>query len=145
MTSPALRSLRSMAKVSTVAVGGEYQEQGKEDLPIPSLELLQGMTLTEFLASGLVVVVRCSVLGEQVVWAADGTETALHGFDPMGRVIYRGPELRLLAMLTPEDLVAYHSLRKQVGEVTVESFGLAPPDEVKEEDPTKKKKRGASA
>ena len=144
MTSPALRSLRSMAKVSTVAVVEEPRELRKEDLPIPSLELLQGMTLTEFLTSGLVVVVRCSVLGDEVVWAADGTETALHGFDSMGRVIYRGPELRLLAMLTPEDLVAYHALRKQVGEVTVESFGLAPPEEVKEEDPTKKK-RGAAA
>ena len=144
MTSPALRSLRSMAKVSTVAVVEESRELRKEDLPIPSLELLQGMTLTEFLTSGLVVVVRCSVLGDEVVWAADGTETALHGFDAMGRVIYRGPELRLLAMLTPEDLVAYHALRKQVGEVTVESFGLAPPEEVKEEDPTKKK-RGAAA
>jgi hypothetical protein len=133
-----------MAKVSTVVPGGECQERGKEDLPIPSLELLQGMTLTEFLASGLVVVAFCPVLKDEVVFAADGTETSLHGFDDKGRVVYRGEELRLLTLLAPhpEDLVAYHRLRKQAGEVQVESIGMAPPDEVKTETP---KKKGAAA
>ena len=143
MTSPALRSLRSMAKVSTLA-GGEYEEKRKEEEPIPSLELLQGMTLREFRSSGLVVVAFCPVLKEAVVWAADETPTSLLAMDEKGRVVYRGEELRLLTLLGPEDLVAYHALRIAVGQVSVESIGMAPPDEVKEEDPTKKKK-GAAA
>jgi hypothetical protein len=59
-------------------------------------------------------------------------------------VVYRGEELRLLTLLAPnpEDLVAYHRLRKQAGEVQVESIGMAPPDEVKTETP---KKKGAAA
>lgn len=119
----------------------EYQEERES---LPALELLEGMTLTDFRRSGLVVVVRCSVLKDEVVWAADDTEATLQAFDEKGRVIYHGEELRLLALLGahPEDLRAYHSLRMQVGKVQVESVGMAPPDEVKEEKP---KKRGAAA
>lgn len=141
MTSPALRSLRSMAKVSTVA-GGEYEEKGKEKEPIPSLEVLQGMTLSEFRRSGLVVVVFCPVLAEAVVWAADDTPTSHLATDEKGRVVYHGEELRLLTLLGPDDLRAYHALRLAVGEVSVESIGVAPPDEVKKETP---KKKGAAA
>lgn len=143
MTSPSLRSLRSMAKVSTGA-GGEYEEKGKEKEPIPSLEVLQGMTLREFRSSGLVVVVFCPVLSEAVVWAADETPTSHLALDEKGRVVYRGEELRLLTLLGADDLRAYHALRLAVGAVSVESIGMAPPDEVKQEDPTKKKK-GAAA
>lgn len=133
--------------------GPEYQEKSSQDKreqreegePIPSLELLQGMSLSDFRRSGLVMVVRCAVLGDEVVWAADGTPTSFLAFDPMGRVVYRGEELRLLTLLGthPEDLRAYHSLRKQVGGVEVASIGMAPPEEEKTE-PTKKKK-GAAA
>jgi hypothetical protein len=121
----------------------DKQEQGET---IPSLEMLQGMTLREFRTSGLVVVVHCPVLGDEVVFAADGTETSLHGFDDKGRVVYRGEELRLLTLLAPnpEDLVAYHRLGKAVGEVQVESIGLDSPEEVKE-DPAKRKKKGQAA
>ncbi len=120
----------------------DNQDNQDNQEPIPSLEMLQGMTLREFRTSGLAVVVHCAVLGEAVVWAADGTPTSLKGFDEMGRVVYRGEELRLLTLLGPEDLRAYHSLRKQVGEVQVESIGMAEPE--KQEDLTKKK-RGAAA
>lgn len=121
----------------------DKQEQGET---IPSLEMLQGMTLREFRTSGLVVTVHCPVLGDEVVWAADGTPTSLKGFDERGRVVYRGEELRLLTLLAPhaEDLVAYHRLRKAVGEVQVETIGLDTPEEVKE-DPTKRKKKGQAA
>ena len=141
MSTTALRILRSQAKVSTVDMGGEYREEGKEDTPTPSLELLQGMTLAEFRSSGLVVVVKCAVLGETVVWAADGTPASHLAFDDMGRVIYKGEELNLLLLLGahPEDLIAYHRLRCQVGGVEVESIGMAQPEEA-QEDPTKKKK-----
>ena len=123
----------------------EQGEQREEREIIPTLELLQGMSLMEFRTSGLVVVVRCPVLEDEVVWAADGTPTAALAFDDRGRVVYRGEELRLLTLLAPhpEDLVAYHRLRKQVGEVQVESIGMAPPDEVKTETP--KKRKGAAA
>jgi hypothetical protein len=40
--------------------------------------------------------------------------------------------------------VAYHRLRKAVGEVQVESIGLDSPEEVKE-DPAKRKKKGQAA
>ena len=122
----------------------DKREEREERETIPSFELLQGMSLWDFRKSGLVMVVRCAVLKDEVVFAADGTETSLHGFDEKGRVVYRGEELRLLTVLAnPEDLVAYHSLRKQVGEVEVHSIGMAPPDEVMEEKP--KKKKGAAA
>lgn len=122
----------------------EYRDVRGEQDTIPTIELLSGMTLREFRASGLVVVVRCAVLGDEVVWAADGTPTSLHATDDKGRVVYRGEELRLLTLLGPDDLRAYHELRKQVGEVQVESIGLDTPEEVKPEDPTKKKKGRAA-
>ena len=122
----------------------EKREEREERELIPSFELLQGMSLWDFRKSGLVMVVRCAVLTGEVVFAADGTESSLHGFDEKGRVVYRGEELRLLTVLAnPEDLVAYHSLRKQVGEVEVASIGMAPPEEAVEEKP--KKKKGAAA
>jgi hypothetical protein len=134
-----------MAKVSTGA-GGEYGEKRKEEEPIPSLELLQGMTLKEFRSSGLVVVAFCPVLKEAVVWAADDTPTSFLAMDEKGRVVYRGEELRLLTLLGPEDLVAYHALRIAVGEVSVESIGMAPPDEVTNETTNETtKKKGAAA
>jgi hypothetical protein len=117
----------------------------EKDLPIPSIELLQGMALSDFRLSGLVVVVRCAVLGEEAVWAADNTVTARSGFDDKGRVIYHGDELRLLLALAshPEDLVAYHAMRKAVGWVEVDSIRVDPPanDEVTKE--TTKKEAAA--
>ena len=82
------------------------------------------MTLSEFRDSNLVVVVRCAVLGEEVVWAADGTMPTLQGFDAQGRVVYHGEELNLLLALAPhpEDLVAYHAMRKALGGVDVMSL-----------------------
>ena len=104
----------------------EQREQGekREYQEIPAIELLQGMTLSEFRRSGFVVVVRCAVLGDEVVWAADNTPEARLGFDTKGRVVYHGEELRLLLALAPrpEDLVAYHAMRKAVGWVEVESI-----------------------
>ena len=126
-----------------LACGDKREErEERESLP-PTFDLLQGMSLWDFRKSGLVLVVRCAVLQDEVVFAADGTETSLRGFDDQGRVIYRGEELHLLTVLAnPADLLAYHSLRKQVGEVEVQSVGMAPPDEVMEEKP---KKKGAAA
>ena len=139
--------LRLPAKAPAVA-GVEHEEkrewEKKEERElIPAIRLLQGMTLTEFRKSGLVVVVRCAVLGDEVVWAADGTETSFGGFDGQGRVVYRGEELRLLALLGPQEQVAYHALRKGAGEVEVESVGLTQPDQV-EPRPVAKKQRGAA-
>lgn len=117
----------------------EYQEREESSL-YSSFELLAGMSLSDFRSSDLVVVVRCAVLGDEVVFAADGTDAALHGFDEKGRVIYRGEELRLMVLLGvhPEDLRGYHSLRKQVGAVQVESIGMPSPEEVKAENPKRK-------
>ena len=105
----------------TAGVETEYREEREHT---PAVELLAGMTLSEFRASGLVVVVKCAVLGETVVFAADGTATSHLAFDDMGRVIYKGEELHLLILLGahPEDLIAYHRLRCQVGGVEVESI-----------------------
>jgi hypothetical protein len=115
--------------------GGVTEQGGKREKweteprePIPSIELLQGMTLSDFRASGLVVVVRCALLGEEVVWAADDTLSSVRGLDDQGRVIYHGEELNLLLALAPhpEDLVAYHRMRKDVGRVDVMSLTHEP-------------------
>ena len=110
--------------------GGAYGAESREqDSHIPSIELLQGMALSDFLESGLVVVVRCAVLGEEVVWAANRTPTSRLGFDGMGRVVYHGEELRLLLAFAsdPETLRSYHAMRKAVGRVEVESLTWGPP------------------
>ena len=130
MTIPA-SALRLPAR-STPA-GGAVAEKREKDSLIPSIELLQGMTLSAFRASRLVVVVRCAVLGDEVVWAADDTSTARRGgFDDQGRVIYSGDELRLLLAFAahPEDLVAYHRMRQAVGRVEVESLTWEDPAKV---------------
>lgn len=141
-------ALRLPARITPAGLAikkGEEREHGEKREPIPSIELLQGMALSDFRLSGLVVVVRCAVLGEEVVWAADNTVTARSGFDDKGRVIYHGDELRLLLALAshPEDLVAYHAMRKAVGWVEVDSIRVEPPanDEVTKE--TTKKEAAA--
>lgn len=125
-------ALRLPTKAPAVVAGehwakGEREKREEGSHPHPSTELLLDMTLSEFRASGLVVIVRCAVLGEEVVWAADGTETSLRGFDEKGRVVYRGEELRLLTLLSPADQVAYHALRRGAGEVEVQSITWSPP------------------
>lgn len=120
----------------------EQREEGS--LSHPSTELLQGMTLEEFRRSGMVVVVRCPVLGEEVVWAADGTKTSRRGFDDLGRVVYRGEELKLLTLLGAEDQVAYHALRKGAGAVEVVNIQATPPDQAEEPEPMTRKQRGAA-
>ena len=109
---------------SPAGVGVSEQREKREYQEIPAIELLQGMALSEFRRSGFVVVVKCAVLGDEVVWAADNTPEARLGFDDKGRVVYHGEELRLLLALAPhpEDLVAYHAMRKAVGWVEVDSL-----------------------
>ena len=96
-------------------------EKREKSSLIPSIELLKGMALPEFRESNLVVVVRCAVLGEEVVWAADGSLPTLQGCDDQGRVVDHGEELLLLLALAPNpsDLVAYHAMRKAMGRVDV--------------------------
>ena len=126
MTNPTLSVLRAMAK-------GPRQVQPIRDIREhislapqvpPSLELLEGMTLSGFRASGLVVVAFIPELGEAVVWAADNTPTARLAMDEKGRVVYHGEELRLLTLLGPDDLRAYHALRLAAGDLTVESLTI---------------------
>ena len=131
---PAAYRLPSRMKVQE---GGAVEEKGtkwnqgnkwKEDPP-PAVDLLDDMTLSQFRESGLVLVIRCEVLGEEVVWAADNTPEARRGgFDDKGRVIYSGEELRILHAFSSrkEDLVAYHSMRKAVGRVDVVSLTYEP-------------------
>jgi hypothetical protein len=95
--------------------------QTEKDSLTRAVELLQGMTISSFRESGLVVVVRCAVLGEEVVWAADRTATSRVGMDDQGRVVYSGEEFRLILALAPNpsDLVSYHAMRKAIGRVHV--------------------------
>jgi len=113
----------------------ELREPREESSPIPSIELLQGMTLSAFRDSDLVVVVRCAVLGEEVVWAADGTIPTAKGFDDQGRVVYHGEELLLLLALAsdPESLRGYHAMRKAMGRVEVVSLTHEEPAAVEPE------------
>jgi len=128
--------------------GQAVEEKGKEwnkgNNGIPSIELLSEMTLSDFRESGLVVVVRCSVLGEEVVWAADRTPLSRLGFDDQGRVIYHGEELRLLHALAshPEDLVAYHAMRKAVGRVVVDRLTYEVPAGLQETPVSETPERG---
>jgi len=122
------RATAPAGEVTELREKREYSDGGESSL-IPSIELLQGMTLSAFRASGLVVVVRCALLGDEVVWAADDTLTSVRGFDDQGRVIYHGEELRLLLAFAsdPETLQSYHAMRKAVGRVEVVSLTQGEP------------------
>lgn len=124
MTSPALLGLLRETKAKAVV---EEKER-----PVPSIGLLDDMTLSDFRDSDLVVVVRCAVLEDEVVFAGDRTATARRGgCDDRGRVIYSGDELRLLLAFAgrPEDLVAYHRMRQAVGRVEVVKLAYEPETE----------------
>jgi len=82
------------------------------------LKVIEQLTLDEFAASELTLMVKSTLLGEEIVFASD-PKCILDWNGP--QVVYLPYELKVLARLTPEAIKRIHALKKVVDGEIVES------------------------